>query len=152
MRTLSHPGASASTLVLRGFRRLWRTRRLLVRRRRRRSRPLLMPLVKLLRLLLLLLCRSFLHWRRWTHQGIPLLRLRRTEFPVLRHRTVWHRLLVARRGFSAIFLLRGSLLLVHARLRPQRRFHQSVVIFVATVRLPERTETFLALLWPLVLF
>jgi hypothetical protein len=150
MRTLSHLGALASTLVLRG---LWlrRTRRLLARRRRC-SRPLFTPLVELLCLLLLLLRRPLLHRRRWTHQRIPLLLLRRTKLPVLRRRTAWRRLLVASRWFSAILLLRSSLLLVDPRLRPQRRLHQSVVIFVAAVRrLPKRTESLLARLWPLVL-
>src|SRR5262252_1017178 len=149
MRTLSHLGASASTLVLRGLL-LRRTRRLLARRRRR-SRPLFTPLVELLRLLLLLLRRPFLHWRRWTHQRIPLLLLRRTKLAVLRSRTVWCRLLVASCRFSAILRLRSSLLLVHTRLRPQRRFHQGVVILFAAVRLPKRTKSLLALLWPLIL-
>src|SRR5215831_1189130 len=148
MRTLSHLGALASTLVLRG---LWlgRTRRLLARRRRC-SRPLFTPLVELLRLLLLLLGRPFLHRRRWTHQRIPVRLLRRTKLAVWR-RTVWRRLLVASCRFSTILLLRSSLLLVHTRLRPQRRFHQSVVVFIASVRLPKRTKSLLALLWPLVL-
>src|SRR5579864_3329659 len=110
-----------------------------------------MPLVELLRLLLLLLRRPFLHRRRLPHQRVRLLWLWRAELPVLWHRTVWRRLLVARCGFSTILLLWSSLLLVHARLWPQCRFHQRIVILVAAVRLPKGSKALLALLRPLVL-
>src|SRR5215469_9906360 len=155
MRTLSHLGASASMLVLRGLR-LRGTRRLLARRRRC-SRALLVPLIELLRLLLLLLRRPWLHRRCRPHQRMRLLWLRRTEFPAVRRRAVWRWLLVARSRFCAIFLLRSSLLLVHSRLRLQRRLHQSVVVLIAAVRLAKGPKTLLALLrprvllWPLIL-
>ncbi len=104
-----------------------------------RRLPLFVPLVKLLCLLLLLLRRPLLHGRSRPDQRMRL--LRRIELAILRFcRTIWlFGPTFLRR--PAIFLRRSSLLFVDSRLRLEHWLHQSVVVFVFPVLLPEGSKT-----------
>lgn len=111
--------------------------------------PLLVPLVELLRLLLLLLRRPLLHRRSRPDQRMVLLGL--VELAVLRLcRTIRLFAPTFFRG-ATIFLRSSSLLFVDPRLRLEHWLHHGIVILVRLVGLPERTESLLVRLWPLLL-